>query len=51
MKIYKDQDVLSAARDRYKFIFNNFDNVCFCKLSKVYSLNSFLSNSSSTKYL
>ncbi|PHI14200.1 DUF3440 domain-containing protein [Fusobacterium polymorphum] len=29
MKIYKDQDVLSAARDRYKFIFNNFDNVCF----------------------
>ena len=29
MKIYKDQDVLSAARDRYKFIFNNFDNICF----------------------
>lgn len=29
MKIYKDQDVLSAARDRYKFVFNNFDNVCF----------------------
>ena len=29
MTIYKDQDVLSAARDRYKFIFNNFDNVCF----------------------
>ena len=29
MKIYKDQDVLSAARDRYKFIFNNFDNVSF----------------------
>ena len=29
MKIYKDQDVLSAARDRYKFIFNKFDNVCF----------------------
>ena len=27
MKIYKDQDVLSAARDRYKFIFNNFNNV------------------------
>ena len=23
MKIYKDQDVLSAARDRYKFIFNS----------------------------
>lgn len=28
-KIYKNENVLTAAINRYKFIFNEFDNICF----------------------